>query len=400
MYKSIILLLVVSVMVSCGNTASKNKFTVSGVITNNTARMIYLEEVPAATMQPMLVDSVLVGKDGKFSLQAVPKESVVFNLRLDRNIYPVASVINDVPGVTMDIKLDKGNSQFAETYEVKGSPASQQMKEFMVGFNNDLKKIFINSRQTDSLRNTGAADSILFPLMAEKGAIAGEIKKYSEQALGRANNPALFLFELGYYQATANANRFGLPPFTDEQVIELVSKQASRFPSHQGLAAINTQLLQQAKEQQEQRQRKAASSRVGKPAPDFALPDVNGKEVKLSSFRGKYVLVDFWASWCQPCRMENPTVVQAWQQYKDKNFTVLGVSLDRPGQKDEWLKAIKEDQLDWTQVSDLQFWNSAVIPLYGLEGIPFNVLVDPAGKVIAEDLRGPALQAMLSKVLK
>ena len=93
--------------------------------------------------------------------------------------------------------------------------------------------------------------------------------------------------------------------------------------------------------------------KIGKLAPDFAMPDPSGKEIKLSSFKGKYVLVDFWASWCGPCRQENPNVLRAYNKFKDKNFTILGVSLDRPGQKDKWLKAVKDDNLAWTQVSDL-----------------------------------------------
>lgn len=139
---------------------------------------------------------------------------------------------------------------------------------------------------------------------------------------------------------------------------------------------------------------------IGKQAPEFTLPDVNGKEVKLSSFKGKFVLVDFWASWCKPCRLENPNVVKAFQQFRNKNFTILGVSLDKPGEKDKWLQAIRDDKLDWTHVSDLKFWNSEVVPLYHIDGIPYNVLVDPEGKIIAESLRGSALEAKLSEVLK
>lgn len=392
MYKIILGVLSITWMVSCKNKSSENSFTVNGTITNNVAKKAYLEEVAATTMQPKLVDSAILSANGKFSLKANAKESVVYNLRLDRNAYPVASVINDAPSVDLNIKISPQNNQFAESYEVKGSPASQQMKDFMIAFNNDLQKIFINVNEVDSLRNAGTADSLLFPLMAEQKVIADRIRSFSQEAFKKAKDPALLLFELGYYQSTANGAGFGLEGFNNEEVKAILGEASGKFPSHTAITSINKSLL-------DEEQKSMAASWVGKQAPDFALPDVNGKEVRLSSFKGKFVLVDFWASWCRPCRAENPNVVSAYQQYKDKNFTVLGVSLDRPGEKDAWLKAIKADGLAWTHVSDLQFWNSSVIPLYKFDGIPFNVLVDPDGKVIAEALRGPKLEAKLAELL-
>jgi peroxiredoxin len=386
-------LFVAVVFVACAEDASKTQFEISGTITNSTAKKIYLEEVPAGGVQGMIVDSAIIDKDGRYELKAEAKEALIYNLRLDQNMYPVTAVINDVPKMTLNIGLSKENSQFAEKYDVKGSPASQQMKDFMYAFNNDLQKIYFLSRQADSLRQNNAPDSVIIPLDTEQQKLAEKLRNYSIRSLKKAENAALIMFELGYYQTTSNNEGFGLEPLSNEEINKIVNDAASRFPAHQGVAAIKKML-------DDQMQIAIAARKVGKPAPDFSLPDVHGKEVKLSSFKGQYVLVDFWASWCKPCRMENPNVVQAYNKFRDKNFTVLGVSLDKPGDKNNWVKAIYDDNLTWTHVSDLKYWESSIVPLYKIEGIPYNVLIDPQGIVIAEDLKGRALDEKLEEVLK
>jgi len=137
---------------------------------------------------------------------------------------------------------------------------------------------------------------------------------------------------------------------------------------------------------------------IGATAPEFAQADTTGKMVSLSSFRGKYLLIDFWASWCGPCRAENPNVVAAFNKYKDKNFTILGVSLDQPTGKQKWEEAIKKDGLNWTQVSDLKYWDNEVSSAYGIKAIPQNILLDPNGKIIAKGLRGKDLTDKLEQL--
>lgn len=141
-----------------------------------------------------------------------------------------------------------------------------------------------------------------------------------------------------------------------------------------------------------------SSVSIGSKAPDFTASNPEGKPVSLSQHNGKYVLLDFWAAWCGPCRRENPNVVKAWQKYHSKGFDVFGVSLDK--NKADWIKAIKDDQLTWTQVSDLAFWDSAPAKLYGVRAIPSNVLIDPKGIIIARNLRGAELDQKLQELFK
>ncbi len=135
---------------------------------------------------------------------------------------------------------------------------------------------------------------------------------------------------------------------------------------------------------------------IGSPAPEISLPSPDGKVIKLSSLKGKYVLIDFWAAWCRPCRQENPNVKRVYAAYADKGFEILGVSLDR--QKNDWVKAIEKDDLPWLHVSDLQYYNSAAARLYEINAIPATYLVDPEGKIVAKGLRGPTLKAKLQEI--
>ena len=382
--------LLLILLTACTGIGSK-KFTVNGKITGRTASIIYLEEVPMATMQRVLVDSVTPDQDGSFKLQAKAEEETIYNVRVEKQDYPAASLVNDATAVSLSLFYNPANLDFPDRYEVTGSPLSKSLQAYMLAFNKQLEQVFVLGKQLDSLQQVAVvAPSTIAEVETKRSFLVQAVRQATDSALNANTNPAFSMLVLGYYQSMAGNPTVGLLGYSMEEVKSLVKKLSDKNPKHKGLEAVSIMMAAQPK---------APQGLVGQSAPEFSLPDPNGKMVSLSSFRGRYVLVDFWASWCKPCRMENPTVVDAYARFKNRNFTVLGVSLDQPDGKDDWMNAVMKDRLTWTQVSDLQYWNSPVVPLYNIQGIPYNVLVDPNGKVVAESLRGEQLAATLEQVL-
>ena len=169
-----------------------------------------------------------------------------------------------------------------------------------------------------------------------------------------------------------------------------LSSIAEGFKTHQPNSLYTQQILDKAE--------KMKTVALGAVAPDFTQADVDGNPITLSSLKGKYVLLDFWASWCKPCRQENPNVVRMYNKYKGKNFEILGISLDQPGKKQRWLDAIEADGIEWLQVSDLKGWRNEVAQLYDVTSIPRTFLLDPEGKIIAKDLRGSELLEKMAEL--
>lgn len=348
------------------------KLEVDGVVKATKAEAVYLEEaVPDG--RPVILDSAKLAKDGSFKLKAKKEEEGLFQLRLQGKLVPFAFFINDAEKIKVAADLNNA----AQPYTVQASPASQALIAFDKTTYEKGLQLFTEGGKVDSLQKAAAPDSVIGAAYAKVEETAAGLKSFAQDFLAKSNSPILSLYAIGSYQNTAT--NLGIKGFSRTELADVVNKAAEKFPGHTALQNVKKSL-------------------PSTKAQDFTQPDAAGKPVSLSQFRGKYVLVDFWASWCGPCRQDNPNVVKAYNEFKDKNFTILGVSLDQS--KDAWQKAIRQDGLAWTQVSDLKFWNNAAATLYGVQAIPYNVLVDPEGNIIAENLHGEEIAQTLRKVIK
>jgi peroxiredoxin len=380
--QKIYFLIFIFFLLSCKH-ETKKQFEISGSIKNSDAKMVYLQETPLGSNERIVLDSSVINNSGSFRLKAKASEESLFNLFLKDETYPFAFIINDAPKVTVTADAKNPNE-----YVVEGSYGSKLLKDFSIRASNKWSGLYLLKREMDSLQQAGASDSALVEVNKRGESLLNDLKRYINGFIQNSSDPITSVWALGTYSQI----------FSMDEYQALLNGVVKKFPQHKGIAAIkemNDRQLALAKQKSEEAQE---ANWIGKQAPELSLPDINGNEIKLSSFRGKFVLVDFWASWCLPCRRENPNVVEVYNKYKSQNFTILGVSLDK--EKEDWVEAIRKDKLSWAQVSDLQEWRSTAVTAYSFNGIPFNVLVDPNGKIIAQGLRGTELEKKLGEVLK
>lgn len=380
MKKILYVLLLLITVTACKNN-NNGSFEVSGTIKNAPGKKVYLIETPLLSNQPVILDSGTLTTDGTFALKARATDEGVYRLSIENG--PDVVLINDNDEI--EVNLDVNNYK---NYEISGSQASKNLRNLFNDYRKKDSAIFINFKIMDSLRSGNAGDSVLQQLQSENEKAITSLNQLVKNFIDKTESPAAALYAMG----------IGSQTMPVEELKPIVDAVAKRFPEHNGIAQLKSMFAIKAAPKNDPGQGNSNYALMNKQAPELTMPDVNGKMVSLSDFRGKYVLVDFWASWCAPCRQENPHVVDAYNRFKDKNFTILGVSLD--GEKEDWLKAIKNDNLNWTHISDLKQWESSAVPAYNIDGIPFNVLLDPTGKIIASSLRGEQLSNTLAAVLK
>lgn len=359
-------------LAGCNKIGSKNDpategYTIQGKLQNAASGDIYLSEL--GEQQFVFRDTAQVGPDGSFAFSGKDADPGIYRISLsDKNMF---LLVIDTPR----IEVEADARDLRKTFVVKGSPETGILKQLLSQMDGMQQQGASLEQRFRAAQAAGKEDSLA--LLQEKFmSLQADNSKQVKRIIRNNANSFVATF------ATASL-------VNPEEDFAFADSMAAIFEKSKPESPYTKALLT--------RLGALRSTAVGTAAPDISLPSPEGKEVALSSLKGKYVLVDFWASWCGPCRQENPNVVRMYNKYKDKGFEIFGVSLDE--NRDKWLKAIAMDKLTWPHVSDLKGWNSAAAQLYNIQAIPQTVLLDKEGKIIAKNLRGQALEDKLASLL-
>lgn len=381
--KLLMVLAITGSFLSCQST-SKEGMIVKGEL-NHLPKdtKVYLEELTYTTRNSL--DTADLDAKGKFSLEATVKNAGLYQVRIgeQRAIF----LVLDENSRTIDLSADTSDiTNF--TYKVKGSGATDQLRDFILHTKTygEAFGAAMNSYNLNVKENT--PDSIRANYEQAVMKADANFRTFATGYIDTVKNPIVAVF------AASN-----LDYQHDGAVIDKLSDRLGREYGTLPFVSDYLKVMNDQKTQLQQQSSNMPAFKEGSEVPDISLPDFNGNTIKLSSLRGKVVLLDFWASWCGPCRKENPNVVKAYEAFKDKGFTIYSVSLDTD--KDKWVAGIKKDQLYWpNHVSELKGWQSSVCEMYGVRSIPQSFLLDKEGKVIATNLRGEQLFNTIQSVVQ
>ncbi len=343
---------------------------------------IYFDELEYNKVTTL--DTAEVGAEGQFRFEGFLSHLGLYRVRYNEK-NSVFLVLDKNSG-TVTVEADTSNF-LIKPYTVTGSSASLQFLNFFTHINDIYKSIGeVNAQLNDS--SGAVSDTMKEALMQQMQIMTDDGRKWINNYVDTVSNPIIAVFALSNF----------LNPEMDKATFEkFVAKAKSKY--NDVPMAIDFAKDVDLAFQKMNRKEGEALFANGTQLPEINIPDVNGTTISLSSLKGKYVLVDFWASWCGPCRAENPNVVAAYNNYKDKGFTVYSISLD--DDKDRWKQAIAKDKLDWQyHVSELKGWESIIVHEFGINSIPTNYLIDKEGKIIASNLRGKELENILAQSLK
>lgn len=387
--KNIFYFIVALTLFSCGSSSPEdgkpypNENKLSGVIKGGEGKTVFLEVFQMNGMTRL--DSVVIDKDGKFSV-SFPAKTDFYRIGFNNANFILLALDSTDKNVTITAKADS----LSYGYTVQGSEYSKDILEFVTF---QTPYVIDRTKLLEQYKTVGTDTALAGQIQRGVYSLDINFNKYVVSFVEQhPKSPATFL-ALSY-----------LDPNMQIDVIKKVESAlaASMYNSPLHLDVLDKigQLESQKQIQDAQlkeQERMMGHLKNGSPAPDINLPTPNGKNLALSSLKGKVVLVDFWASWCGPCRKENPNVIRVYNKYKDKGFTVYSVSLDKS--KDKWVQAIQQDGLVWpNHVSDLGQWQSSVVPLYGISSIPFTILLDEKGNIIDKNLRGAQLESKLKEI--